>query len=266
MLDHHAPLFAPATVAAIQAHAIACYPNEACGVVTVDGFVPLDNVSPEPHLAFDCADACSEYQIDGTLLAVVHSHIAGQHQYVTPNFPSAADMRSQVDFDLPWGLCATEGRSCTTPWFWGGDLPRPPLVGRRFRHGPSGTDGKGDCYALIRDFYLYEYDIELPEFPRDWEWWGSDNPAENDLYEQGFAQAGFRDVPRTQVRRGDVGLVKHPQQDSQGRASLPRVVHGCVAMGNGMVLDHKFGKVSAESHLGDWNHLVHRWVRHHSMM
>ena len=67
-------MFGPAVTAAIKRHAIAAYPLECCGVVTADGYVPLENVSPEPNDAFDCSEGIEPYVIAGTALAVVHSH------------------------------------------------------------------------------------------------------------------------------------------------------------------------------------------------
>jgi proteasome lid subunit RPN8/RPN11 len=254
----------PATTVAIKSHAVACYPNESCGVVTAAGFVPLENVSPEPRKAFDCAEAAAEYQINGTLLAVVHSHPAGPRDRVAPTFPSQADMEQQVAMDVAWGLCATEGRNCTIPWFWGTGIVRPPLLRRKFRHGPSGTDGRGDCYALIRDFYLEEWAIDLPEFPRSWDWWVTEHVRDGDLYEDNFAKAGFREIPKTEVRYGDVGLVLNPVADPTGRTLPSRVIHGVINAGDGLVLHHKAGRLSLKEPLGTWNHLVKRWIRHSS--
>ena len=37
----------------------------------------------------------------------------------------------------------------------------PPLIGREFRHGASGSDDKGDCYALIKDWYFLEKGVKI---------------------------------------------------------------------------------------------------------
>ena len=42
---------------------------------------------------------------------------------------------------------------------------RPPLLERPFIHG------SWDCYGLIRDWYLQERGISLPDFPREDNWW-----------------------------------------------------------------------------------------------
>jgi proteasome lid subunit RPN8/RPN11 len=258
-MDALAILSAPDTVAEIRRHMHGCYPEEGCGVVTPDGFVALANRHPEPTKYFDCGDDAAEFQIRGTLLAVVHSHVAAMTDRVRPTYPSAMDMQSQVDMDCIWGLCVATEQQATEPWYWGPGIPAPDLIGRKFRHGPSGSDGRGDCYALIRDYYAIAHGIELPEFPRSWNWWTDESL---DLYETGFAQAGFERVPHSDVRIGDVALVTHPITDAQGRALRPRAIHGAIYVGDGQVLQHKLGRLSLIEPLGGWNEMVKHWVRH----
>jgi proteasome lid subunit RPN8/RPN11 len=255
-------LTVPETVDAIKRHAVTCFPNEACGVVTAKGFVPLPNRHPEPAKFFDCGDDAAEFQIAGTLLAVVHSHPCGPRERVLPNYPSAADMTQQMAMDVPWGLCVSSADRATDPFWWGPGIAIPPLAGRKFRHGPSGTDNRGDCYALIRDYYFVAHGIDLPDFPRTWNWWL--DPACN-LYEEGFATAGFTPVPKTDVRVGDIGLIAIPIKAQDGSALPLRVVHGAIYVGDGQVLHHKHGRLSMQEHLQSWTQLTKYWVRHNAL-
>jgi proteasome lid subunit RPN8/RPN11 len=254
-------LTAAATKAAIQLHAVECFPKEACGIITADGFIALPNRHPDPENFFDCADDAAEYQIAGTLLAVVHSHGARPRQRVKPNYPSSMDMRQQAAMNVPWGLCVSSATMATKPWFWGPGIETPPLVERVFRHGPGGSDGRGDCFALIKDYYQIAQGIELPDFPRDWEWWLDEDA---DLYEHGFREAGFEPVRHDDVRIGDVGLVASPVVAADGRALRPRVIHGAIYVGEQQVLHHKAGRLSMIEPLHSWNHMVKYWVRHAS--
>jgi proteasome lid subunit RPN8/RPN11 len=128
-------IVSPDVIAAIQAHAIAEFPREACGLITPDGFEQRPNIHPDPERFFRCA-ADDELRA-GRLLGVVHSHTNGNPA------PSSQDIAQQIALDVPFGLLQTDGRDATTPFWWGDSLTPPPLVGRHYRWGPSGTDGKG---------------------------------------------------------------------------------------------------------------------------
>jgi cell wall-associated NlpC family hydrolase len=164
-------------------------------------------------------------------------------------------MRQQIAMDVPWGLVITDGARVSRPFFWGDMLDPPPLLRRDFRHGPSGTDGSGDCYALIRDWYRMERQIVLPEFPRDDVWWAGGQNGDN-LYLNGFAKAGFTDIGRAaglrDPRLGDVFLVTI-------RSKVPN--HGGVYLGKGMIIHHPGKCLSIEKPLGEWVKLVSHWLR-----
>ena len=217
-----AALRSAAVTAAVQADAIVRYPKESCGFVTPTGYVPMANTAADPQNAFKIPTrAWLKHQV----LAVVHSHPDG------PDVPSASDMRGQIDSAVPWGLVVTDGERVSEPYWWGAGIADDvPLVGRRFRHGPTGTDGRGDCYACIRDWYRMERAISLPEVPRDAAWWRDGG----DLYREGFGKAGFVDLgsPQDHLRDfavGDVLLF-------QIRSDVPN--HGGIYIGDGRMIHH----------------------------
>jgi proteasome lid subunit RPN8/RPN11 len=231
--------------AAIREHALREYPRECCGLVMRGGlYVPMENKAPDPEEAFE-VDTGALMQ-DG-VLALVHSHTDA------PAAPSAADMEQQIATGITWGLISTNGNDATPVWWWGGGIPTPPLLGREFRHGPSGSDGKGDCYALIRDWYLLERKIDLPEFPRDDTWWH----AGRDLYRDNFAKAGFVQVSPNDARPGDVVLA---------HVLSPVVNHGGIYLGNGLILHHLPSRLSREEPLARWMSLVTHFLRHESAL
>jgi cell wall-associated NlpC family hydrolase len=239
-------MFSREVLKAIETDALDRYPEESCGAVTPEGYLPLENRAADRRHSFDCREACQQLQFDGALLAVVHSHPDG------PAGPSSADMAQQLGMDVPWGLVATNGQGCTKPFFWGDGVATPPLRGRTFRHGPSGSDGAGDCYALIRDYYRLERGVELPEFPRDDDWWLArrDNP---DLYSQGFPKAGFRMIYADEVQPGDVFLAQ---------IRSPVMNHGGIILGNERILHHLSGRLSGEAHYTSWAKFINRWLRY----
>jgi len=89
---------------AIKEHAQSSYPEESCGLVTEEGYLPCENKHPDPRIAFliDPAVTASVLQ-RGAILAVVHSHPDG------PNFPSYADQLNQIDSGLTWGIVPVIG-------------------------------------------------------------------------------------------------------------------------------------------------------------
>lgn len=236
-------MFDPAAIAAFRAHALEEHPREACGLVTSGGYARCVNLADDPTEAFEIhPEVLMEH---APVLAVCHSHTHAEA------VPSAADMEGQLATGLPWGLCATDGERVSEPWFWGAGVAPPPLLGREFRHGPSGSDGRGDCYALIRDWFHVERGIDLPEFARDREWW----LAGGDLYRDGFAAAGFERVDGD-PRPGDVLL-------GQIRSPVPN--HGAVYLGDGLMLHHLEHRLSAREPVGGWRkHLTHV-LRHRSL-
>lgn len=234
-------MFSAQTERAIVEHARACYPRESCGLVVDGVYVPLENIADRPKQSF--AIDAAELLRDG-VQAVVHSHPDG------PRWPSAHDMRQQIATGLTWGIVPLDVQRIAPILWWGPGVPVPPLVGRMWRHGPSGSDGCGDCYAVIRDWYLVERGIALPEFPRDNEW---DQHGGN-LYLENFAAAGFAEIAVDEAREGDVVLA---------RIGAPVPNHGGVVLSGGRILHHLRDRLSSDTDLlGRWRRFVTHALRY----
>lgn len=229
--------------------AIAAYPNEAVWFITRRGCQQVPNISSTPEDTFATSEADTLRAFQDGLLAVVHSHPA------SPACPSARDMQGQIDSNVPWGIIATDGKDALEPVWWGADTPREDLQTRHFRHGVT------DCYALIRDFYLIEMATELPEYPRDWDWWHQ----EQSLYLEGFASAGFRPV-ELRVRGSEefMGLAEPPQRGdmwfAQIRSDVPN--HAGVYLGDGLGLHHPSGHAAVDTTRLPKTEPIHRWSSH----
>ncbi|SES12696.1 Proteasome lid subunit RPN8/RPN11, contains Jab1/MPN metalloenzyme (JAMM) motif [Vreelandella subterranea] len=231
----------------LRAEAIAAYPNEAVWLITPGECRRVKNVSTEPTLTFRVGKRAMASAMQRGLLAIAHSH---------PDFPacpSAADMRGQISSGVPWGIVSTDGETAAEPIWWGEGIERPPLIGRGFRHGIA------DCYSLIRDYYLLELGIDLPEFPRDWEWWHKGE----DLYRDGFKKAGFRVIEASEAKAGDVWL-------AQLRSKVPS--HGGVLLDGGLGLHHPSttnavdaSRISRREPLARWQHHITHWLRHEAL-
>lgn len=237
-------MITPALTCAIQAHALAAYPEEACGVIKNDAYLRCRNVAADRRESFRIA--VKRLASLMPFEAIVHSHPDG------PNCPSADDMRQQVATGVPWILVSTDGQNCTPPFVFGDGTPIPTLIGRGFRHGVT------DCYALIRDAFRLNRGIVLPEFPRDWEWWQQGG----DLYRDGFAAAGLRRLTESeQPAPWDVFLAQTP------KSPVPN--HGGIYLGNGEILHHLTARhpvdptrLSAREPGSRWQAYVTHWLRY----
>ncbi|SCM71479.1 conserved hypothetical protein [uncultured Pleomorphomonas sp.] len=236
---------------AFRAHAIACFPAEACGLVVrrADGdvFVPCVNISTSPIWEFEIA--LEDYlaaEASGEVVALLHSHVPTDAFPATgmPH-PSKTDMQLQVDLGIACGLSLASADSCSTPIYWGDQTPMRDLIGRPYVYGIW------DCYSLVRDYYRSRAvrPVTLPVYPRDDDWW--DNGE--DLYTKFFAEAGFRQIPADQVRAGDAVVMRV-------RTRVPN--HAGVVLENGLLLHHLYRELSKREPIGRWSQLATYWLRH----
>ena len=229
-------------------HAELEYPKESCGVVVEGSYRPIQNLAERPNDEF----AINKLEFAKLLLlhkvdAFIHSHPDG------PAYPSVRDMVSQVETKIPWGIVPVVRGKATELFLWGDGAPIPELIGRPFRHGVT------DCYSLIRDWYLLEKNILLPQYPRAWEWWNQGDM----LYEDNFKNAGFERLPSgASSQIGDVCLFRI-------RSRTPN--HAGVFVGKGLVLHHLSGRhgydptrLSCREPLARRANMVEYWLRHAS--
>ena len=244
------------TMAAIQAHALAEYPRECCGLIVAVGrreeYRPCANLEASTGQFRMSAEAWSEAEDAGRVLAVVHSHPDAPAQ------PSEADLAACEATGLPWVIVSVREGAVDevhqfTPSGW-----QAPLLGRQFFHGVL------DCYTLIRDWYGREAGIELPDFERADDWWNQGQ----DLYMQQFALAGFERIPDgAAIQPGDVVLmaVRSPVANHAGvyldqrpLAEVPGLHPGPNAM-----LHHLYGRLSERVvYGGHWQEITRAVIRH----
>lgn len=223
----------PETRQAIDTHAINQFPREACGLVVIvqgeERYFPCRNIATTPSEHFvmepmDFADA----EEHGEIVCIVHSH---------PNIPprpSQGDRVACEKSNKPWMIVSVwKEPGDRSPRIVGDFLWEPtgyeaPLVGREFFFGVL------DCYTLIRDWYLREQAIELPEFERHDNFWKGGQAV--DLYAQ-YEKAGFKEVRDEPLRVGDVPLMQI--------ARSPFANHAGVYVGNGLLLHHMYGRLSS---------------------
>lgn len=248
-----------AAVDAHKAHAAREWPREAGGLVLEDGsYAACRNIADDPLVEFEL-DPDEVHAVSGqAYAAVLHSHASvkdpetGRDQPPL-DCPSGVDMQGQLDTGVPWGISLCLSTGATDPFWWGRGVPRPPLVGRVFRHGID------DCYSLIQDWHRDVAGIDLPDFVRDVEWWEL-RPGEPqaDLYMDGFARAGFAPADPERVSRG----LLLPGDCFICKIRSPVLNHAGIYIGDGLILHHLMDCPSKRDPASLWRPKLNFIVRH----
>lgn len=210
-----------------EAHARACFPREACGLVVIvngrERFVATRNAAEGDDHFIISAEDYARAEDRGEIVGVFHSHCN-----VGPE-PSEADLVGCEKSRLPWHIFALP----TARWHsWNPSGYVAPLIGRQFHHGVL------DCYALVRDWYAQERGIALPDFDRTDDWW---HKGQN-LYIENFRAAGFQEVSDG-PRHGD-GLLM--------QIASPVPNHAAVWLDGDMILHHLHGRLSSRDVYGEY--------------
>lgn len=220
---------------AIADHAARECPREACGLIVrvsdVLRYIECRNMAEQDNFfIMDPRDYLAASKL-GEITAVVHSH---------PNYsptPSEADRVACEASGLPWHIYSHPGGE------WAYLAPtgyKSPLYGRIWVHGVL------DCYTFVRDWYMEERGIELPDFHRNETWW---KKGEN-IYVENFAKAGFVRVVDEQPQPGDVLLM-------QVLANVPN--HGGIYLDGDIVAHHLYNRLSSREVWGGYykKHTTH---------
>lgn len=246
--------FSESIKAACADHALAVYPQEACGfIVEASGaqrYLPCLNAAPKPNEGFVIrAEQYADAEDIGPIVGLFHSHPGGTCK------PSMADLTMCERVGIPaWLICAlgvqASGDLGVDAWHaFGPSGYVAPLVGRPFVHGVH------DCYSIVRDWYAQERGIDVPDFERADKWW--ENKGGPSLYLDNYRAAGFVDVGRdAAIEIGDVLLMT-----VLSRHGLPN--HAGVYIGKGQFLHHMAGKLSRrEVWGGTWSNSLYTVLRH----
>jgi hypothetical protein len=224
-------------------HFNSCYPYEAAGYYKDGIFHPLDNISD--------GDRRNEVAVDPSFLlddpdVFVHSHTTGWRQLEAgedPRSPSYFDLKGQIETDIEWAVCTTDGENCSELLYWGNPNHRPELEGRDFIFNIQ------DCLSLAQDWFYKEHKLVLPNQPRHPFWHEDGANHIEDLYHLW----GFEDIELSQMKKGDVLLyaIKYPMARHIG-----------VYLGNNQVLSHWHDRLSAVEPFGKWAKYVKLAARH----
>jgi proteasome lid subunit RPN8/RPN11 len=230
---------------AFSAHAVKQFPEEACGVLVDDKYIPCTNAAHEPRFDFKISSQeLAEIKVKyGKVQAVLHSHpYHGTAQDHPPEWPSEHDLDSWIKSKKPWGIAATDGQGISR-MVWLDDKNPEPLIGREF------IWGKNDCYSLIRDWFKLERNVTLPNFPRAWKFW----EHRIALYDDNFAKAGFVEIKPDEVQVGDCCFMRLHGQFAG---------HAAVITGPDQILHHTVHRLSGYDSLHRWMRNITRFVRY----
>lgn len=217
----------PELLGRVLEHARAEAPRECCGLlISIKGdlaeYVPCRNIAEgEDEFRIDPSD-WAEAEDRGHVLGVVHSHPGG------PVTPSPADLAGQEAMGLPWWIVVPG----TSEWARFGVSP---LEGRVFAWGVE------DCFSLARDYFG-----GLPDFARAPGFW-----LDRDLFGDCAPLAAFYPV-KGDPEPGDVLLFAIKSETRN---------HCAVYLGDGRILHHMPGRLSAAEPIGPLVHALKTTMR-----
>lgn len=216
-------------------HAIKCFPEEACGLVIKDTYIPCENIAD---------NKLNDFKIDTKIFiknikeieAVIHSH---------NNFPHASkkDVIQQRATKVPWGVINVFKGNTREVFFWGDSLPVQDLVGRPF------INGVYDCYGLVRDYYRKNKNTTLLLVEHEIDFYNNNEH----LLTDNFKEAGFVEVEKKDLKNGDVVF----------GSVLSNIVNHCgIYIGNGLILHHLSGRLSRTEPLVRWEKYITHYLRY----
>ena len=185
--------------ALIEEHTLKCYPEEMCGFLTADSFIPVVNTSETPEKSFNInsLEIVKHYY---SIVAIVHSHTRDKKkpEVFDLRTPSYADFTNQKKLPFPWLIVGCEGLTVTDPL----QFPRVPsqeYIGRRFQWFIN------DCYSLVQDFYRFELGIILKDavITADYQ----DIRDLSGVFMPYIEDYGFHEVKLEEIQEGDLVLL-----------------------------------------------------------
>jgi proteasome lid subunit RPN8/RPN11 len=220
----------------VRRHAATEAPAECCGLVLRLGgelvYAPCRNTAADPTQRFVIApEEYAQHEDRGEILLICHSHTEHSAE------ASEADIDGVNAFGIPWLIVSHPSGAFR--------ILRPnselritnsalPLIGRPFCYGTL------DCCTLVCDYYAQKLSIPLADFPHPSDWPRSGPPE----YLTACLRAnGFVEAPLSEVAVHDVLAM---------RVGAGIVNHLAIYIGDGMILQHLEGRLSARDVYGDY--------------
>lgn len=120
------------------------------------------------------------------------------------------------------------------------------LLGREFIYGEQ------DCYSLVRDFFLLNFQLDLPNYARPDEFWKHDM----DMYLERYRKHGFEliDCHPSQYEPADVFLMAINSKVAN---------HAAILVEGGQIIHHLWNRLSTKERYGGiWRNTTVAVLRH----
>lgn len=164
------------------------YPRECCGfilsVADEQQLYPVPNDAGDWGEDFFILDASHWVEADskGDILAIYHTHP------ITSSKPSEPDKEACKRSGVPWVVCSPKLAEFSIIYPDNVETSAP-ILGRSF------VWGMWDCYGLVKDVYLQELNIELPNIDRG-KLFGWETDPQWNVIEDNMHFAGFETISR----------------------------------------------------------------------
>lgn len=202
----------------IRAHARACLPYEACGLIVRKGekqkVICCRNVADHPdHGFFIHPDDAAAAHREGEVIGLYHSHCNESPA------PSKADKTLSEKHKLPVIIVSwpADQWEIYTPTGY-----RAELTGRPFVYGVL------DCLTLLQDYFMERHGIKIGDIGYGPKWYRT-----QDLYQQNLPKQGFVQV--AELQPDDLILMNTAD-------GFPN--HIAIYVGDGMMLHHPVDHLS----------------------
>ena len=221
-------------------HILTCYPQEGCGLVVEDTFIPLANIAENPVDSF-LMESGTYITYEHRIQCILHSHTFIATDF-DPRTPSHEDLKLAKATALPMGIVHTDGKVITDIIYFNTKEPAD-LLDRPY------IPGAYDCYTLARDYLIKERGFFLDVLPRpmDWQKWDDSYMLAN-LDNQGLVK-----VPVGQeLKEGDVVVFRIS-------STVPN--HVGIYIGNDKMYHHLNRRLSLEDSFSKWYRQVYATYR-----
>jgi len=203
-------------------HCRSCLPNEGCGIISKDKFIPFENRSEAPGQEFIIDDDRFNYLLATDMIdAIIHSHI---------NYPHASeeDQQQQRALEIPFGIVNFQKGCATHLIFFGDTLETEPLIQRPFFFGVF------DCLSLARDYWKQKFNIRISTPIRSLGYWKREQSLFEDHINSDDYPVDF--INKNEAKPGDVLFYK--------MVGSKYINHVGSILDTGKVMHHFINKIS----------------------
>lgn len=240
----------------IKNHTLQCFPLEACGVLTEDDYIELENISPTPHFAFEIRkEDYNNLLKEHNIIAIYHSHtrLEGEYYNLVKSYdartPSKKDVESCKALGIPFLISATDGEivmECI-------EYPQSQdidLFNREFIFYIN------DCYTLVRDYLYQKHNIKLGTHHDTFDWFNNGNGIVYPYYDEYYSDWGFHEVREDEIRVSDIVIMSFG-----GTAN-----HLGIVVEDYNILHHAVNQPPVIMSIARLKSYIHRFIRHKDLM